>query len=140
MRDNLEPPDQEQLEIELRDLFKNGDIRKVSANARVPYGTLTKQLNPNDPTESVVYEFLMFLFGCARTKPELEEAVWRLVLRHRPLPMDALEAASENYRAARANYEDGLATREQLEDARSRVQDVLARDGAKDRYGSETIS
>jgi hypothetical protein len=83
MTDKLMPPEQEDFEREQRDLFRNPDITKVSAISRIPYGTLTKQLNPNDVTESITYQFLHFLYSCSQWREELGEQVWALVTRHR---------------------------------------------------------
>lgn len=83
MPDNLRAPDQEEVERELRDLFDYGDIKAVAGEARISYSTLTKQLNPDCIEESIPYQFLQFLYGCARHRARLSEAVWALVVRHR---------------------------------------------------------
>lgn len=85
--DNIQPPDQEELEKAVRDLFKDGDIKGTSRHSRIPYGTLTKKLNPNDTTESIAYEFLMFLYGAEKARPGLGEEVWALVSGYKRLMM-----------------------------------------------------
>jgi hypothetical protein len=137
--DKLSPPDQESVERALRDLFEYGDMRKVSAYARIPYDSLTKQLNPENPSaESVVFEILMFLYGCAQHRPELEEAVWNLLVRFRPHRMSSVEAAVKNYEAMRVAREEGHATEEQVESAREYAAQVLASDGRGWREGVES--
>lgn len=127
MEDNLQPPDQEALENAVRDLFKEGDIKQTSRHSRIPYGTLTKQLNPRDTTESIPYDFLMLLYGAEKAKPGLGDALWSLVSRMRPRRVDrvgcvnSLDAAYHNLKAVLAEREDGLCHAEKVEDAKNRL-------------------
>lgn len=136
MQDNLQPPDQEELEKAVRDLFQEGDIKQTSRNSRIPYGTLTKQLNPRDTTESIPYEFLMLLYGAEKAKAGLGDALWALVSRLRPRRVDrlgcagSLDAAYYNLKAVLAEREDGLCSDEKVEDAKNRLGEATAHVGA----------
>jgi hypothetical protein len=136
VEDNLQPPDQEELEKAVRDLFKDGDIKQTSRHSRIPYGSLTKQLNAGDPTESIPYEFLMLLYGAEKAKAGLGDALWALISRMRPRRVDkvgcagALDAAYHNLKAVLAEREDGLCDAEKVEDAKSRLAEAVAHVGA----------
>lgn len=148
MIDNFEPPDQEEVETELSDLLKSGDRRKISARARIAYGTLTKQLNPHDVTESTLYEMLMFLYGCAAQRPELEESVWALMSKHRPRRLEqsdtdhSFDAAYHGFKARLAESKGRLCTEAQLEEARMKLFEAAERVGRPVRVarGMETPS
>jgi hypothetical protein len=128
--------DPEQFEREQRLLFDYGDIEKTSRNSGIRYGTLTKQLQPDNPTPSIATEFLNFLAGCYETRPKLEEDVWALVCwwRRRMLPAEsdgadvgeAMEACGNFVRVA-ARREDGHRTPEEFERARQDALDTLER-------------
>jgi len=136
MPDNLQPPDQEEIEKAVRDLFKDGDITETARHSRIPRSTLYKQLNPNDVTESIAYQFMMLLYGAEKAKEGLGESLWALVSRMRPKRVDrygsgnSLEAAYFNLRAVLAEREDGLCSDEKVEDAKSRLAEATARAGA----------
>ena len=135
MADKLTRIDPEQFEREQRDLFDYGDIEKTSRHSGIRYGTLTKQLQPDNPTPSIATEFLNFLYGCRATRPELEERVWALVSTYRRRMVGAKEdgdlgeaiAACGEFVSVAAKREDGLRTQEELEQARLSVLDTVER-------------
>lgn len=127
MGDNLKKLDPEQFEREQRLLFEYGEIERTAVNSGSRYGTLTKQLNPGDPTPSVATEFLNFLAGCHETRPELEEAVWTLVCKYRRRMLrqetatpNGVDASYFDLKATVARFEDGVATAEEVESAKAR--------------------
>lgn len=136
--DKLNKPDPEEFEREQRDLFQYSDISDTSKHSGIRYGSLSKQLNPSDPTPSIATEFLMFLFGCRMTRPELEERVWALVSRHRQRMFpaaprrdavgigDALRTFGDLC-AVSAELDDGLCPPEKFEEAKQRHIDTAER-------------
>ena len=136
MPDKLTKIDPEQFEREQRLLFDYGDIEKTSVNSGIRYGTLTKQLQPDNPTPSIATEFLNFLAGCYETRPDLEEKVWALVSRYRRQMLgtksdegdlgEAIAACGEFVSVA-VKSEDGLRTPNELEAARLNVLDTIER-------------
>jgi hypothetical protein len=136
VRDKLTKIDPEQFEREQRDLFDYGDIEKTSHHSGIRYGTLTKQLQPDNPTPSIATEFLAFLYGCRMTRPELEERVWALVSAYRRRMVGAkfedgdlgeAIAACGEFVSVAVKSEDGMRTPEELEAARQSVLDSVER-------------
>lgn len=130
---NFEPPDAEEVEKEVRYLFPYGFIKKTAQYARIPVDTLYKQLNPQNPTQSIVYEFLMLLYGAECAREGLGEALWQMVAKHRArrpavetASTTALETAFFNFRALLAAREDGRATAEEVEAAREKMMETAA--------------
>jgi hypothetical protein len=74
------PPVQEDVEKELRDKFQTGDITSVAAWLGCDRTSLSRQLNPEEPQPSVVFEVLRFLDSCQRVRPELFEDVAGVIL------------------------------------------------------------
>lgn len=140
MSDKLTRIDPEQFEREQRLLFEYSDISDTSKHSGIRYGTLTKQLNPGDPTPSIATEFLAFLFGCRATRPELEEAVWALVSRYRrqmfaegsdgKTCLSTFDATYHELKAVIARREASQATDADVEAARERHIESTARVGA----------
>ena len=87
MTTRIEPPNQYEIEEELRALFKElerfGSITKVANWLRRDRSELSRQLNPEEPARSDVFDFVDFLYGCQAHDPELEESVWAIVERCR---------------------------------------------------------
>jgi hypothetical protein len=124
--------DPEHFEREQRDLFDYGDIKQTAHHAGFRYSTFTKQIEPENPTPSIATEFLMFLYGCHETRPELEAKVWALVCQARRNMLPREDESSEigeaiaacgNFVSVAARSEDGLKTPREVEAAR---QDVLS--------------
>jgi len=79
---SIPPPSQIEVEAELRDQFKHGDITAVSIwLGHRDHTTLSRELNSEEPAESSAYAFLRFLDACYKTRFELGTAVWALVER-----------------------------------------------------------
>lgn len=74
------PPVQEEVERELRDKFQTGDITSVAAWLGCDRTSLSRQLNPEEPQSSVIFETLRFLDACERVRPELFEDVSGILL------------------------------------------------------------
>lgn len=61
------PPSQHEVERRFRDLLERGDIDDLASWLDVPYETLNKQLNPNNPTnKSDFYRAVRLLWGLAQ--------------------------------------------------------------------------
>jgi len=133
MADNLEPVDQEELEKAVYNLFEWGEEKKTAVNSRIPYGTLTKQLNPNDATESLAYQILMFCYGAEKTRAGLGDAIWAVLSRFRPRRQstppcgDELDAAWYYFKSVQSNHAARKATPEEYDAARDLLVETLGR-------------
>jgi putative lipoic acid-binding regulatory protein len=116
----IKAPDQEQLEGEIHQLFKHGEIKELAPEVRVHYDTLRKQLSPNNIEESPAYSFLYFLYAAFKVRPELAEDIWQIVNKYRPrreerpATSNALDATWYDLKAVLARREDGLAHEDDL--------------------------
>ena len=76
---------QEEVERELRDIVKHGDIREISLNAGIGEKYLSSQLNPDDERKSYAFGFLQIQCALDRASSERGDEFFEAVKRFRDL-------------------------------------------------------
>ncbi len=64
------PPLQEDVERRFRDILEHGEVQELSRWLDIPYATLNKQLNPNDPARSDFYKTVRLLWALGQIGEE----------------------------------------------------------------------
>jgi len=76
-----------EIEREIRDCLKHGDIREISIITGKSETYLASQLNPDDERESYTYLFLQFICAVDQIDRERGDKLWDLVENFRELSM-----------------------------------------------------
>ena len=80
----LPPPEKNKLEVEISELFHNGDLEKTARYVQRDASLVSRLLSPNcDDKNHVVYFFILFLWAFDCIRRELGDAVISIVIRER---------------------------------------------------------
>ena len=74
---------QKEVELELRDQLKHGDIRRVSLLSGIGESYLEAQFNPNDERKSAAFVFLQIQCALDEISAERGERFWQTIVRFR---------------------------------------------------------
>jgi hypothetical protein len=125
MSARFNPPSQEEFEARLRDCFKNGDITSVSSLTGQHRTSLSRQLNPEEPERSSLYETAVLLEGCRATRAELFEDVVGVLLSfiesRRPRPSQPAELSVPSLTQVINSYCERAPITNQLADVRRAI-------------------
>ncbi len=76
---------QKQIELDVANILKNGDITQLHLKTGVGYSQLDQQLNPNETRKSPVFQFLVLQTAYDAISPERGEQLWQVVTKYREL-------------------------------------------------------
>lgn len=91
---------QKEIESELKDILKHGDVRRISLKTGIGETYLDGQFNPNDERKSPAFLFLQIQCALDEIDPERGDEFWESVGRFREMsknrcPIDSLCASAE---------------------------------------------